>query len=149
MKSPRLAGGPARRGWRHSSRDVAASPGPAQPLPPARRLLHAALIALGWLLFAWSWMHVTADRPALGELKWLLLAALLAVPVLTLSWVAHNVGIYRRKGPRRAVPPVVMRHELDFNGRRVDADWTALAAARRVEIVIDGDAKRFVARGPA
>ncbi|MFT3822031.1 MAG: hypothetical protein QM750_31195 [Rubrivivax sp.] len=148
MRSPQRDTGPLRRWWRHSSRDVAASPGPAQPLPPARRLLHAALIALGWLVFAWSWMRVTADRPALGELKWLLLAALLAVPVLTLSWVAHNVGIYRRKGPRRAVTPVVMRHEVDFNGRRIQADWATLAAARRVEILIDGDAKRFVAQEP-
>lgn len=55
----------------------------------------------GWLFF-WSWQRVTADRPELGESRGpLMLAAVLVVPILTLSWVAHNVGIHRRKGPRR------------------------------------------------
>lgn len=119
---------------------------PAQRLGTRRRILHALLIALGWLLFAWSWRRVTADGPAVGELQWLLLAALLVVPVLTLSWVAHNVGIHRRKGPRRSVPAVDMRYERDFNGRRIEADWPALAAARRIDIVLDGDRKRYLDR---
>ncbi|MCA0240965.1 MAG: hypothetical protein LCI02_08885 [Proteobacteria bacterium] len=149
MRSPRRSGSTAWPWWRHGTGEVAASPGPAQPLPPLRRLLHALLIVLGWLLFAWSWLRVTADRPAVGELKWLMLAALLVVPVLTLSWVAHNVGIYRRKGPRRAVTPVAVQHDVDFNGRRIEADWPALASARCIEIVIDGEAKRFVAKDMA
>ena len=118
----------------------------AARLPAARRLLHLLLIAAGWALFIWGWLRVTAGRPELGELRVLMLSALLVVPVLTLGWVAHNVGIHRRKGPRRTVPAAPPRPAVDFNGRRLTADWASLVASRRIDIVLDGDAKRFVAR---
>lgn len=122
---------------------------PAMPrLEWRRRIVHVAMVALGWLLFAWSWHRVTANGPEVGELRWLLVSAVLVVPVLTLSWVAHNVGIHRRKGPRRSVPAVTPHHESDFNGRRLEADWPALVTARRIDIVVDGDRKRFVAVVP-
>lgn len=120
----------------------------AQRLDARRRIAHTALVVLGWLLFAWSWHRVTVNGPEVGELRWLLLSALLVVPVLTLSWVAHNVGIHRRKGPRRSVPAVTTRHDHDFNGRRLEADWSALATARRIDILVEGDRKRFVASPP-
>ena len=124
------------------------TPAPAAPAVPRlqawRRLVHIALVALGWLLFAWSWHRVSVNGPEIAELRWLMLSAVLVVPVLTLSWVAHNVGIHRRKGPRRSVPVVEVRYEADFNGRSIEADWTALAQARRVDIVVDGSRKRFV-----
>lgn len=114
-----------------------------------RRLGHGVMIVAGWLLFAWSWQRVTADRPEIGELFWLLVAALMVVPVLTLSWVAHNVGIYRRKGPRREVTPVSLHFDRDFNGRRITADWSKLERSRRIEIVLDSGHKRFVDASPA
>ncbi|MCC7151496.1 MAG: hypothetical protein IT501_05800 [Rubrivivax sp.] len=118
---------------------------PAQaPLSLRQRVWHTLLVLAGWVLFAWSWQRVTADRPELGELRWLMMGALIVVPLLTLAWVAHNVGIHRRKGPRRSVPVVEVRYEADFNGRSIEADWTALAQARRVDIVVDGSRKRFV-----
>lgn len=113
-----------------------------------RRVAHGVVIVLGWLLFAWSWQRVTADRPEIGELFWLLVAALMVVPVLTLSWVAHNVGIYRRKGPRRSVTPVSPQFERDFNGRRICADWAPLQHSRRIRIVVDEQHKRFVDATP-
>jgi hypothetical protein len=116
-----------------------------QALPPLRRLWHAVLVIAGWLLFAWSWQRVTADRPELGELRWLMLGALAVVPPITLGWVLHNVGIHRRKGPRRSVPAVQASFGADFNGRRIEADWTRLAQARRIDIVVDGEVKRFIA----
>ena len=103
------------------------TPAPAAPAVPRlqawRRLVHIALVALGWLLFAWSWHRVSVNGPEIAELRWLMLSAVLVVPVLTLSWVAHNVGIHRRKGPRRSVPAVTTHLERDFNGRRLEADW--------------------------
>lgn len=126
--------------------------GPRQPDPTSstglrwpRRLQHLLLIGGGWWLFVWSWLRVTADRPEIGELRVLLLAAVLVVPVLTLWWVVHNVGIYRRKGPRKAVTPVAAQYTQDFNGRRIDADWTYLSRARRIDIVVAGGHKHFVA----
>lgn len=131
---------------------------PVAPLAPGhvnssgqrwrRRLLQLLLIAGGWWLFVWSWLRVTADGPEIGELRVLLLAAVLVVPLLTVTWVVHNVGIYRRKGPRRAVTPVATHYTRDFNGRHIDADWTALVRARRVDIVVAGAHKRFVAVSP-
>lgn len=129
--------------------------GQAQPLPPPERLGagqrvgHVLLIAAGWLLFAWSWHRVTAASPEVGELRWLMATALLVVPVLTLAWVAHNVGIHRRKGPRRSVTAVTTQHRVDFNGRRIEADWSGLQAARQIDIVVDAESKRFVAHAVA
>lgn len=140
--------GPARsgaaEGARPEWREALAPQGGHVLLPPRRRLLHALVIAAGWLLFAWSWHRVTADRPELGELRLLMLGALAVVPPLTLGWVAHNVGIHRRKGPRRSVPAVALHYDTDFNGRHIDADWARLARARRIDIVVEGDRKRFV-----
>lgn len=109
-----------------------------------RRALHGLLIAAGWVLFIWCWYRVTADRPHLGELRTLMLASVLVVPVLTLSWVAHNVGIYRRKGPRRGVREVPLDYATDFNGRTITAAWPKLVGARRVDIVVEGGQKLFV-----
>jgi hypothetical protein len=111
------------------------------------RLAHGALIVLGWVLFFWSWQRVTVNRPEVGELRVLVLLALVVVPVLTLSWVMHNLSIHRRKGARRAVTPVTWSYERDFNGRQPLADWTALTQARRIDIVVDGDTKRFTDAG--
>lgn len=122
----------------------AQSPEP-QPLGGRRRVLHALLVALGWVLFVWSWRRVTAGSPEAGELRALMVAAAIVVPVLTLSWVAHNVGIHRRKGPRRSLREVQAHYDRDFNGRVIDADWTRLADARRITIVLDGGHKRYVA----
>lgn len=112
-----------------------------------RRFGHGLLIALGWLLFAWSWHRVTADRPEVGELRVLMVAAVIVVPLLTLSWVAHNVGIYRRKGPRKAGRAVPLHYDQDFNGRTIDADFARLACARRIDVLIVGGVKRFVEVG--
>jgi hypothetical protein len=109
-----------------------------------RRLRHGLFIVVGWGLFAWSWLRVTAADPEIGELRELLIGALVVVPLLTLSWVVHNVGIHRRRGARRAVPQVAWSYVVDFNGRRLDADWPTLQQARRIDIAVDGDRKHVV-----
>lgn len=134
----------ATRGWRAPRPPKEAQ----QALPPLRRLWHALLVVAGWVLFVWSWQRVTADRPELGELRWLMLGALAVVPLITIAWVLHNVGIHRRKGPRRSVPVVPMVYGADFNGRRIDADWARLAQVRRIDIEIEGEVKRFVLSDP-
>ena len=130
---------------RTAARLAPQTPQALEPLPPLVRLGHAALVITGWLLFAWSWQRVTVARSELGEPRGLVLGALAVVPLITLGWVAHNVGIHRRKGPRRAVPEVEMAYAADFNGRRIEADWSRLVDARHIDIVIHADAKRFVA----
>lgn len=110
-------------------------------------MIHAVGILAGWLLFLWGWQRVLASHPSFAELRSLLFGAVLVVPVLTLAWIAHNRGIHRRKGPRRAVTPATLRYETDFNGRSVHADWPALAAAQVIRVAIDGPHKRYQVAG--
>jgi hypothetical protein len=109
-------------------------------------------VLAGWWLFFWGWQRVFDRGADFSELRVLVFGALLLVPVLTLSWIAHNRGIYRRKGPRRAVQDARLHYERDFNGRTVQGDWAALAGAQRIEIVIEGErgeVKRYRRRGAA
>ena len=105
--------------------------------------LHALLVAGGWVGFFWAWKLVTSNAPELGQLQLLIVGAGVVVPVLTVSWILHNVGIHRRKGPRRSVPRVDTRYTVDFNGRRIVADWQDLRRARHVEVEVDDDVKRY------
>ena len=109
-----------------------------------RRTAHLLAIIAGWALFLWGWQRVLAGGPDFAELRLLMIGAAVVVPVITVSWILHNRGIHRRKGPRRSVPPARLEYRVDFHGRQVVADWAALAGAQRVDIVIDGPSKRYV-----
>jgi hypothetical protein len=112
------------------------------------RLWHAVLIAVGWLAFFWFWV-IVLGRPWGSLDLWLLIVVpLVTAPAVTGIWILHNLAIYRRKGPRRAVRTVDLSYSIDFYGRRVAADWANLASQRRIDIVIDGDVKRYVAVAP-
>lgn len=108
-----------------------------------RRAAHWLAIGAGWVLFFWGWHRVLAGRPDFDALRLLMLGAATVVPVVTVSWILHNRGIHRRKGPRRAVPVATLQYRLDFNGREVVADFRALAEAQRVHIAIDGSRKLY------
>lgn len=105
---------------------------------------HFLAILAGWVIFAWSWWLVSAQPLATHELRNLIVGATIIMPALTAAWVLHNVGIYRRKGPRRAAAPVPLRYDVDFNGRRIVADWPTLQRARTVVIERGEGVKRFV-----
>ena len=107
-------------------------------------VLHVLAIVAGWGLFAWSWWLVSGQPNATDDLRNLIVGAVIVMPTLTIAWVLHNVGIHRRKGPRRAVAPVPLRYDTDFNGRRIVADWPALQRARTVVIERGDGVKRFV-----
>jgi hypothetical protein len=104
--------------------------------------VHALGITLGWVLFVWGWQRVLAGHPHFDAVRELIVGAAIVVPVVTLSWIAHNVGIHRRKGARRAAAPrAPAPPAADFHGRGIRADWPALATAQRIEIVIVGEHK--------
>jgi hypothetical protein len=70
-----------------------------------------------------------------------------AVAIVTLAWVHHNVRIYRRKGPRKGRPTISPRTDVDRLGRRVQWELPqghteALAAGMLVVEVGDGE-KRY------
>lgn len=95
------------------------------------------------MLFFWGWRRVLAATPDFAELRLLMLGAAIVVPVVTVSWILHNRGIHRRKGPRRHVAAAKVEYRVDFNGREIVADFRALAPARRVDIVVEGTRKEY------
>lgn len=118
---------------------------PARLRSPLHAVGHAVLVVLGWAGFVWLWNLVLVRPWDSADLRVLIVGTLVVAPTLTVAWIAHNVGIYRRRGPRRSVPAVTWRYERDYNGREVVADFVALREARMIVVDIDGGCKRFVA----
>lgn len=114
-----------------------------------RALRHAVVVALGWLLFGWLWWLVMQQGWDSQRLWWLVLGSLLVVPAITIIWILHNRAIYRRLGPRRGLRDVSERYDEDFNGRRIDADWSSLRTAACVHIDTEGGRKRYRAESSA
>jgi hypothetical protein len=108
-----------------------------------RIVAHALFIVAGWVLFFWGWQRVISRGADFSELRLLVFGAMVVVPVVTVSWILHNRGIHRRKGPRRRVPAASLDYRVDFHGREVVADFGMLAGAQRVEIELDGAIKRY------
>ena len=120
-------------------------PGAQRLQGPLQRLWHLLIVVGGWVLFAWLWALAIANQEAPLGLQVLVVGTALLAPLITIGWVAHNVGIYLRKGPRRGLPAPQPRPRVDFNGRRIEADWDRLVQAAWVNVEIDGGVKRFVA----
>lgn len=110
-------------------------------------MAHGLAIVAGWLLFFWGWQRVLAATADFSELRILMIGAAVVVPVVTVSWILHNQGIHRRKGPRRSVPVATLAYRVDFNGREIVADFRALAEARRVDVIVEGGFKTYRALG--
>ena len=106
--------------------------------------MHAAFVALGWVAFVWSWIVVLSRPMETGNLWWLMGVASVLAPAITLAWIMHNVGIHRRKGPRRAGRTTPLAYDLDFHGNRIDADWDLLRTAQCIEIgLTDAGVKQY------
>ncbi|MGE5160394.1 MAG: hypothetical protein ACM3O5_02705 [Betaproteobacteria bacterium] len=121
------------------------SPTPLRGWP--QRLLHLAALAAGWGLFVWGWYDVLGQPWETEFLRWLIAGSIVVLPLLTIAWVLHNVGIYRRKGPRKGTRAVDEAYRHDWNGREVSADFAALARANVVVIDIEGNRKVYRAGG--
>jgi hypothetical protein len=118
----------------------------ADPRRWLRGAVHALAIVAGWALFFWGWHRVLARGTDFSELQRLMIGAAVVVPVVTVSWILHNQGIHRRKGPRKKVPAATLDYRVDFNGREVVADFPALTAEQCVDIAVAGGHKRYRAR---
>jgi hypothetical protein len=116
-----------------------------------RQLLHAALGVAFWVLVGLLWaMLWTQDKASAAAV--LDTAARIAVCVglvlsLTLWWVSHNVGIYRRKGPRKGRPSAAPDVAGDRLGRQLvwalDGGHAAAPALRHLVIELDGELKTY------
>jgi len=95
----------------------------------ARRL---AVGVVSWVVFAVAWWLVLRRDPG----SWLPdlavpVVSVVVVTALTLLWVRHNTGIYRRKGPRRGLPAV-------------DAPWTHDSLGRPLALSDEARSGRVV-----
>lgn len=108
-----------------------------------QRLLHVVLLVGGWALFFYWWYLVAVRDWNRTLIALIILVTLLVAPAVTLGWVAHNLNIFRRKGPRLGAPQVSFDYERDWNGREVVADWKALADEGVVVVGVDEGRKRY------
>ena len=104
-------------------------------------------IVIGWVVFGWLWWRVGSHSWDSRDLRLLVLAATLFFPIVTGTWVLHNMGIYRRLGPRRSVNAVVYAGQA-IHGRPVAANWAFLRAARDVVIDCSGAVKLYRRAAP-
>lgn len=112
-------------------------------------IFHSLLALLTWIFFVFWWNQVipltSAYDAATAFLVIFLTIFLTSVP--TLLWVKYNVGIYRRKGPRKNLPDVSEERDTDYLGRRLDhPGHDRLKNAPVVFISQEGDKKIFEIR---
>jgi hypothetical protein len=117
--------------------------------PGLRSAAQSALVALGWALFIASWIKV--GRGVTGDTVVSTLLLVVGVTVLSLSvtilWIAHNLSIFRRKGPRTNARDIDFEFDKDFLGRDLDADWDVVGRSSKILVGVREDFKSFVAAG--
>jgi fatty acid desaturase len=88
-----------------------------------RQALHIAIGIAFWVVLAALWALLAVDGRASGAAfrdTGVMLAALMGVVLaVTIWWIHHNVGIYRRKGARAGRPENPPRTDEDRLGRQV------------------------------
>jgi hypothetical protein len=118
----------------------------SRPRMTIRGILHAFLVILTWILFVYWWNQVipqiTVEDASMAFL--VIFLTFLICSVLTLLWVRYNVGIFRRKGPRKNLPSVSEEREADYLGRRLDhPGYDYLKGAPHVVVSREEDRKNF------
>ncbi len=104
---------------------------PPSQAGPARRAFHTLIAIVGWALFVY-WWWIVFHRVSRHEIRFTLLFIVLSLTVIvvvTAVWVLHNLGIYRRRGPRTRV-------------REVDPDFSRDGIGRDVTFIGVGEAHR-------
>ena len=119
---------------------------PSTPRMTIKGILHALLAVLTWILFISWWNQVipqvTVEDASMAFL--VIFLTFLICSVLTLLWVRHNVGIFRRKGPRKNLPSVSEEREADYLGRKLDhPGYDFLKDAPLVIVSREEDRKHF------
>jgi hypothetical protein len=110
-----------------------------------RQLSHIVLAIASWAIVIGLWVVLALEHKATAaSLRDTLLQLAVIVGMvlaITIWWVRHNVGIYRRKGPRRGRPADPPRSTEDRLGRRVR--WAMPGGVRtaraRQHLVVDLD----------
>ena len=111
--------------------------------PGALRARRVVLGVISWVVLGLAWWSVLS-RDARSWLPDLLVPAvtLVVIPVVTLAWVRHNLGIYQRKGPRRSALRVEAPWSQDSLGRELTFA-PDVPDARVVLVELDGAVKAY------
>ncbi len=108
--------------------------------------IHALIAIFGWALFVHWWNRVLPQidsRDAIIALIFIGFTFFITV-MITLLWVRYNIGIFRRKGPRKNLPLVTENRDTDFLGRRIEQPGPGtLKTARLVVISVEGEVKKY------
>jgi hypothetical protein len=113
------------------------------------KFVHAIALLAGWALFFYWWYEVAIQDWNRTLVALIIFVTLIVAPVITVGWVAHNISLFRRKGPRLGAPKVSLDYPRDWNGRTIDADWDRMREARLVEVSVDGDRKVYTPGDPS
>lgn len=109
---------------------------------------HGLIAISGWTLFVFWWNRVLPQidsKDAVIALVFISGTVLITV-ISTIVWVRYNIGIFRRKGPRRNLTHVSENHGTDFLGRRIEPPGSgSLKTARLVIVSLEGDVKKYEA----
>lgn len=114
-----------------------------------RRILHAALLAAGWLLFLYWWYEVAVQDWNRTAIALIILVTLIVAPAVTVGWVLHNLSLFRRMGPRLRSPEVSTEYARDWNGRAIVADWRRLEGEAHVVVTVEDGRKLYTPRDAA
>jgi hypothetical protein len=116
-----------------------------------RNAMHVLLVVAAWALFFKWWGQVLGDTslPEGAVAVLVILSVSLLTALATVGWVRYNLGIYRRKGPRRTVPDATEDIGADALGRKLFLpDTEELRAARVVTVSLsDGSGKTLSTGG--
>lgn len=141
---------PAPRAWTATTRAGGARARSGAPADTPRLHASDALAVAGWLAFVVLWLRTLSYTRAatLSTIGLLIAVALVVVLGATALWIRHNLAIYRRKGPRRAVPPVDATFERDAIGRVLVADWDEVRTSAYVLVDPGQERKTLTACTP-
>jgi hypothetical protein len=114
--------------------------------------VHVLIVLGGWVLFFVWWgevLNITSFRDAtVGVL--VILGVSLVTALGTTAWVRYNLGIYRRKGPRRTVPDVREDADADVLGRKFEhPGLDRLRESRLVTVTLTGENGKSLTPGDA
>jgi hypothetical protein len=111
-----------------------------------RIALQATATGVAWVLFVAGWVDVARGADQILVVNTML--AIVAVIIISLSitalWIAHNIKIFRRKGPRTNLRTVTFDRQKDFLGQDLVANWDSLVTSQKVCVSVRGDRKCFL-----
>lgn len=107
---------------------------------------HGALVSVAWIFLLVLWARVlrgTSPELLLFAAGSVVVCAVVSITATRL-WIAHNVAIFRAKGPRTGTPDVALDYATDWVGRAVAGDLDAARAAGIVVVCASPSRKVFL-----